>query len=143
MTVVGCYSTVLSSSCGYARLNTDFFFCFTITQRTPHLNVPQYSQYQFFLYETITEPREKGKTFDQIADWLNKGSYLSVRGKKFKGNHVHSIIKKKRLKDEKLEREYPEVWSDFSLEVVDKTLLNCLRIFLIDYEFDWAILISL
>ena len=33
-------------------------------------------------------------------------------------------MKKKRLKDEKLEREYPEVWSDFSLEVVDKTLVN-------------------
>ena len=47
-----------------------------------------------------------------------------MRGKKFKGNHVHSIVKKKRLKDEKLEREYPEVWSDFSLEVVDKRLVN-------------------
>ena len=37
---------------------------------------------------------------------------------------MHSIVKKKRLKDEKLEREYPEQWSDFSLEVVDKTLVN-------------------
>ena len=86
--------------------------------------VPQYSQYQFFLYETITEQRDKGKTFDQIAEWLNKKGYLSVRGKKFKRNHVHSIVKKKRLKDEKLEKEYPEEWSDFSLEVVDKTLVN-------------------
>ena len=110
--------------CGYALLNADTFFRFTITQRTPHLNVPQYSQYQFFLYETITEHREKGKTFDQIANWLNKKGYLSVRGKKFKGNHVHSIVKKKRLKDEKLEKKYPEVWSEFSLEVVDKTLVN-------------------
>ena len=66
----------------------------------------------------------KKKTFDQIADWLNKKGYLSEGEKKFKGNHVHSIVKKKRLKDEKLEREYPEVWSDFSLEVVDKTLVN-------------------
>ena len=65
-------------------------------------------------------------TFDAIADWLNKEGYLSVRGKKFRGNHVHSIVKKKRLKDEKLEREYPEEWSDFSLEVVDKTLVNML-----------------
>ena len=95
-----------------------------MTIRRPSLNVPLYSKYQFFLYETITELREKGKTFDQIAGWLNGKGYLSVRGKKFKGNHVHSIVKKKRLKDEKLEREYPEVWSDFSLEVVDKTLVN-------------------
>ena len=33
-------------------------------------------------------------------------------------------MKKKRLKDEKLEREYPEEWSHFSLEVVDKTLVD-------------------
>ena len=32
-------------------------------------------------------------------------------------------MKKKRLKDEKLEKEYLEVRSDFSLEVVDKTIL--------------------
>ena len=94
-----------------------------MTIRRPSLNVPLYSKYQFFLYETITEQREKGTTFDQIADLLNRKGYLSVRGKKFKGNHVHSIVKKKRLKDEKLERQYPEVWSDFSLEVVDITIL--------------------
>ena len=82
-----------------------------------------YSQYQFFLYKTIVEHREKGKTFDQIAEWLNRKGYLSIRGKKFRSAHVHSIVKKKRLKDEKLEREYPEEWSEFSLEVVDKTIL--------------------
>ena len=109
--------------CNDALLNADLTYNFTITYRRPSFTVPQYSEYQFFLYETITEQREKGKTFDQIAEWLNKKGYLSVRGKKFKGNHVHSIVKKKRLKDEKLEREYPEVWFDFSLEVVDKTIL--------------------
>ena len=88
---------------------------------------PMNSEYQFFLYQTITEQREKVKTFDQIAEWLNKKGYLSVLGKKIKGNHIHSIVKKKRLKDEKLEKEYPEVWSDFSLEVVDKTLVNMIE----------------
>jgi len=91
------------------------------------LNISLYSEYQFFLYETIIEQREKGKTFDQIAEWFNKKGYLSVRGKKFKGNHVHSIIKKKRLKDEKLKREYPEVRSDFYLDIFDRTLLNKLE----------------
>ena len=89
-----------------------------------NMRCPINSEYQFFLYETITEQRDKGKTFDQIAKWLNNKGYLSVRGKKFKGNHVHSIMKKKRLKDESKERDYPEVWSDFSMEVFDKTLVN-------------------
>ncbi len=110
--------------CNAVVENSDLTYNFSITYRRPPFNVPQYSQYQFFLYETIIEQREKGQTFDQVAEWLNKKGYLSVRGKKFKSNHVHSIVKKKRLKDEKLEREYPEVWSDFSLEVMDKTLVN-------------------
>ena len=88
-----------------------------------------YSEYQFFLYQTITEQREKGKTFDQIADWLNKKGYLSVCGENFKDNHVHSIVKKKRLKDEKLEKDYPEVRSDFYLNIYDKSILMS------DYEF--------
>ena len=118
------YSTVSFVRCSGELFLADCLFHFTITQRTPLLQLSIYSQYQFFLYETIIEQREKGKTFDQIAEWLNKKGYLSVREKSFKGNHVHSIVKKKRMKDEKLEREYPEVWSDFSLEVVDKTLVN-------------------
>ncbi len=118
------YSTVSFVRCRGALKNADLTFNFSISYRSPALTDNRYTSYQFFLYETVTEQREKGKTFDQIAEWLNKKGYLSVRGKKFKGNHVHSILKKKRLKDEKLERKYPEEWSDFSLEVVDKTLVN-------------------
>ena len=89
--------------------SADVLFHFSSSYRRPPFTVPHYSQYQFFLYETITEQREKGNIFDQIAEWLNKKGYLSVCGKKFRGAHVHSIVKKKRLKDEKLETEYPEV----------------------------------
>tara|TARA_B100000989_G_C19460648_1_gene436058 strand:- start:61 stop:438 length:378 start_codon:yes stop_codon:yes gene_type:complete len=118
------YSTVSFVRCNDARSSADLTYNFTITYRRRSFNFPQYSEYQFFLYETITAHREKGKTFDQISNWFNQRGYLSVRGKKLKGNHVHSIVKKKRLKDEKLERQYPEVWSDFTLEVIDKTLVN-------------------
>ena len=95
MTVIGRYSTVSFVRCNDALLNADLTYNFTITYRRPSFTVPHYSEYQFFLYETITGTREKGRTFDQIAEWLNKKGYRSVRGKKFKGNHVHSIVKKK------------------------------------------------
>ena len=62
-------------------------------------------------------------TFNRIADHLNKKRILSIRGKQFRGAHVHSIIKRKRIRDEKLEREYPEVRSDFYLDIYDKTIL--------------------
>ena len=109
--------------CGRVFKNADVIFHFSITYRRPPFTVPQYSQYQFFLYETITAHREKGKTFDQIAEWLNEEGYLSVRGKNFRGAHVHSIVKKKRLKDEDLKKEYPEIRSDFYLDIFDKTIL--------------------
>ena len=127
MTSFGRYSTVTFVWCKWVDVFADVIFNFSIKYRRPPFYLPKYSQYQFFLHETITAYREKGKTFDQIAEWLNEKGYLSVRGKKFRGAHLHSIVKKKRLKDEKLKREYPEKWSDFSLEVIDKTLVNNLN----------------
>ena len=59
--------------------------------------------------QSLNKEKKERPLFDQIAEWLNKRGYLSVRGKKFKGNHVHSIVNKIRLKDKKLERQYPEV----------------------------------
>ena len=101
----------------------DVTFNFSIAYRSPALSGNYYSDYQLFLYQTITEHREQGMTFDAIADWLNKEGYLTVRGKKFRGAHVHSILKKRLAKEELFNREYPPVWSDFSMEVVDKTIL--------------------
>ena len=70
---------------------------------------------------------KKEKPLTRLQNGWTKIGYLSVRGKKFRGTHVHSIVKKKRLKDEKLKREYPEVRSDFYLDIFDRTLLNKLE----------------
>ena len=69
-------------------------------------------------------------TFDAIAEWLNKDGYLTVRGKKFRCAHVDSILKKRLAKKELLNREYPPVWSDFSIEAVGKTILMNNSVFL-------------
>ena len=53
-----------------------------------------------------------------------------MRGKWIRGSHVHSILKKRLAKEELLNREHPPVWSDFSMEVVDKTILMS------DFEFE-------
>ena len=110
---------------GNGELNypADAFFCFTTTIRRTILQMQHYTEYQYFLYETISKLREKGMTFNQIADHLNKKKILSARGKQFRGGHVHSIIKRKRVRDEKLEREYPEVRSDFYLDIYDKSII--------------------
>ena len=116
-------STVTYVRCNDALCITDLTFNFTLTCRSPALAGNHYSEYQLFLYQTISEHREQGLTFDAIAEWLNKEGHLTVRGKKFRGAHVHSVLKKRLAKEELLNREYQPVWSDFSMEVVDKTIL--------------------
>ncbi len=117
------HSTVSFVRCGWEFSIADLTFNFTLTCRSPALCGNHYSDYQLFLYQTISEHREKGMTFDGIAELLNKKGYLTVRGRTLKGAHVHSILKKRLAKEELLNREYPPVWSDFSMEVVDKTIL--------------------
>ena len=46
-----------------------------------------------------------------------------VRGKIFRGGHIHSIMKRKRARDEKLKEKYPEVRSDFYLDIYDKSII--------------------
>ena len=117
------YSTVSFVRCNGGLFTADVTFNFSITYYSPALSGNYYSNYQLFLYQTITEHREQEMTFDAIAESLNKAGYLTVRGKKFRGAHVHSTLKKRLAKEELLNREYPQVWSDFSMEVVDKTIL--------------------
>ena len=117
------HSTVAKGRWRWVFSPTDLTFNFTITYRSPALTGNYYSDYQLFLYKTISEHREKGMTFDAIAEWLNKEGYLTVHGRTFRGAHVHSILKKRLAKEELLNREHPPVWSDFSMEVVDKTIL--------------------
>ncbi len=85
--------------------------------------MPIYTEYQYFLYETISKLREKVMTFNQIADQLNKKKILSARGKQFRGGHIHSIMKRKIMRDEKLKDKYPEVRSDFYLDIYDKSIM--------------------
>ena len=75
------YSTVSFVRCSGDRLIVDCFFHFTITQRTNLIQMSIYSEYQYFLYETISELREQGMTFLQISEHLNKKKVETVRCK--------------------------------------------------------------
>ena len=101
------------------NITVNFTLSYDIIQQALH----RYSEYQLFLYQSISKHQKQGLTFNAITEWLNKEGYLTVRGKKFRSAHVHSILKKRLAKEELLKLEYPPVWSDFSMEVVDKTVL--------------------
>ena len=104
--------------------NTDIYFTFTLEVRFTNLWVAPYSKYQQFLYDTITDLREKGWNYTQIADWFNSNDYKTPRGKMFHGSHAHSIVKKKKTREIRLNQMYPPKLSNFALRFVDRTLIN-------------------
>ena len=55
---------------------------------------------------------------------MNENGYTTPRGKKFRNAHTHSIVKKKKIREVRLNRLYAPVMSDFSLRFVDKTIVN-------------------
>ena len=67
---------------------------------------------------------EEGWNYQQIADWLNDNGYKTPRGKKFRNTHAHSIVKKKKIREVRLDRTYEPKLTDFSLRLVDKTIIN-------------------
>ena len=104
--------------------NTDIYFSFTVEVRFSNLWVAPYSSYQQFLYDTISDFRQKGWNYTQIANWLNENNYKTPRGKKFQGSHAHSIVKKKRIRERRSTQRYSPILSNFALRFVDRTLIN-------------------
>lgn len=103
---------------------TEVIFRFVVDVRFSNLSPSPYSDYQQFLYDKITELREEGLNFKQIADWLNEHNYKTPRGKKFYNAHAHSIVKKKRARDARLATRHPMKLSKFSIQLIDKTRIR-------------------
>ena len=65
--------------------------------------IPQFppSSYQNKLHKKILELKKSGLGYRRIAYWLNDNGYKTPRGPSFKSGHGYSILKKRRLRDEK------------------------------------------
>ena len=92
--------------------------------RTGNLLVGNYSDYQHFLHDTIKDLHDGGMGYRKISDWLNEKGYKTPRGKQFFNNHVYSILKKKRLRDERLNQEVQREYKNFDLWFIERTLIN-------------------
>jgi hypothetical protein len=108
--------------------DVEYFLCFTATLTSSRLsNPPLYSEYQEFLHDTIIGFREKDWTFKQIAEWFRDNGYETVTGKRFYAIHVFSILKKKRIRDERLNAlpgDRNEITSPLWVEYVERKYIN-------------------
>jgi len=88
---------------------------FNLVIRTTKLSASPYSPYQRQLHGIILKMKDEGHSYNAIADFLNKNGFKTPRGKSFRNAHAHSIINKKKIRDERLEREYPETIENFDI----------------------------
>ena len=70
-----------------------------------NLNNYFYSEHQQYLYDTIKEFHQKGLGYRKISNWFNERNIKTPRGSVFQGNYIYSILKKGRIREERLNME--------------------------------------
>ena len=81
---------------------------FSISITTTKLWDSNYSEYQEYLYNRICEYKDKSVTpigYRKISQIFNEEGLKTPRGSVFKNNHVHSIYKKGKIREERINRE--------------------------------------
>ena len=79
-----------------------------------------YSDYQKYLYELCTDLRDNQKlTYKQISQRLNEMNLKSCRNKTLKNTHVFSILKKGKIREERINREFKDRISDMDFQLFE------------------------
>ena len=88
---------------------------FTVTVSSSNLNNYFYSEHQQYLYDTSKKLYGEGLGYRKISNWFNERNIKTPRGSEFKGNYVFSILKKGRIREERLNRE--SYWKVEKIEI--------------------------
>ena len=75
----------------------------------------RYSSYQSYLHNMITEMHGEGLGYRRIAKRLNEMGVKTARGKEFFPASVHSILKKKKIRDERINKKFDRKVSSLEL----------------------------
>ena len=94
------------------------YLCVNVTVRCINLNIVRLTDYQNVLHDKIKELHDSGLGYRKIAYWLNENQYKTPRGHEFKNNHVHSILKKRRIRNESINRPYELTFSEWYIRYV-------------------------
>ena len=62
---------------------------------------------------------KSGIGYRRIAHWLNEHGYTTARGHEFKNTHVFSILKKKKVRDERQNKRYELEIGKLSMILLD------------------------
>ena len=117
------YSTVMECDplTVLAKDTNLYFLTLGLEINVADLWVSHYSDHQQYLFETITKFRVEGWSYNKISQWFNDNNILTPRGKQFVPPSVHSIVKKKRISDERFGRTFPLVINEADINIQNTT----------------------
>ena len=98
------------------------YVCVNVTVRCSNLNIPPISEYQEFLFQKISELHKSGLGYRRISYWLKENGYKTPRGHEFKNTHVFSILKKRRLREERINKPYELTYGEWYVREVKDVL---------------------
>ena len=65
-----------------------------------------YSEHQQYLYDTSKKIYGEGLGYRKISNLFNKRKIKTPRGSEFKGNYVYSILKKGKIRENRINRSF-------------------------------------
>ena len=99
------------------------FISFTVKNTAPCPKKIRYSPYQQVLWKIIRDKHNTGMGYRRISDWLNEHGYKTLRGHEFKNTHVFSILKKKRIADERMIKRFEQKIENLKFTIKKKLLI--------------------
>ena len=101
------------------ELNRGGSLSFQVRVTSNQLWNTHYSDYQTYLYNRITELKQEGLGYRKIAKLLNAEGVRTARNKEFLPASVHSILKKKKIRETRINREFNKEVSALELQYID------------------------
>ena len=95
-----------SRSNSVVRLNEKQYLYLRIITKSQLLcsDYSNYNSYQQFLYNLCSSLKKKGLGYRKISYYLNQNGYKSVRGKEIKNTSVYSILKKGKMRIDRINK---------------------------------------
>jgi len=94
------------------------YLCFDVEVTSNQLWHTHYSPHQSFLHNKIKQLKAEGLGYRKIAKKLNEENIKTSRGNIFFPSSVYSILKKKKIRDERLNKKFEKkisgLWFEYS-----------------------------
>ena len=112
------------SKSGFSETKYSHYLCFQVSNRTNRFtarNSNRYSERQKELHDYIKNLKETGMSYRRITKHLNDKGIKTHTGKEWgkTGNSVYSVLKKYRLREERIEllnKEYELEWGTMEVK---------------------------